>query len=105
MTDFEAEVVRTALQRMFRPGRYLDICTIDQCLKVAGIPAPHAEYDPLRALHCVHWSEMTAELREEVVMRVLALFRHPAFTVEGLDIPLIAPKRNARTGFLRRLMA
>ena len=37
MDPFKAEAIRLALRKMFQPGSYFSICTVDQCLVAAGI--------------------------------------------------------------------
>lgn len=104
MDDFTAESIRLALAKMFRPGSYFSICTIEACLASAGIDPPHEELAPLRPLHCVHFSEMSEAMRRQTVERVLALFRHAPFDLEDLQKPLLEDAtENESPGWLRRL--
>ena len=58
-------VIGTALRKMFESNRF-SICTVDDCLKVAGVIAPKQPYQLLHALHCVEWGAMPPELRKRV---------------------------------------
>jgi len=75
MTEFEAQTIVLALQKMFDDG-YFDICVVDKCLKLARSVPPAADYNVLCALHCVHWNKMESGFRTEVMKRTLALFAH-----------------------------
>lgn len=58
-------VVGTSLRNMIQKG-WINISTIEECLKLAGV-IPRAEpMAMLRALHCVNFKDMPAELQERV---------------------------------------
>lgn len=57
--------IATAFRKMFSQS-YFDICTVDQCLKLAGVIAPRKPYQILHTLHCVHYSDMPRELAEKI---------------------------------------
>lgn len=65
MTDLTKMVIATAMRKMFEQ-RHFDICTVDQCLKVAGIIPPKQTYELLRTLHCVDYGAMPRELAEKI---------------------------------------
>ncbi len=85
MDPFNAEAVRIALRRMFKAGRFFDICAVRTCLTALQVEPPEEELDALRPLHCVSWSEMTPEMAREVQARTLALFSHPAIDLSDLE--------------------
>lgn len=78
MTDLSRMAVETALRNMFR-GHMLDICTIKAALKIAKVLPPAEEFDAIAVLHCVHWSEMQAGLRDEAARTILGWFVLPGF--------------------------
>ncbi len=82
LTDFEREAIRVALLKMFQPGSWLDICTLDKCVKLARVHPDERTYAALSALHCVSWSAMTPQMRQMTAQKILALFES-----EPLDLP------------------
>lgn len=73
LDELTRTVIGVALQKMFNGG-YFDICTVDKCLKLAGVIAPKREYDLLHALHCVHFRDMPPELARRVPDMITACF-------------------------------
>lgn len=74
MSDqFTREAVATSIRTMFE-GKHFSICTIDDALKALKISPIQSQYDALRPLHCVDFSSMTPALREELLIRTMALF-------------------------------
>ena len=73
MTTLQVEAARAALKKMFSEG-FFSICVVDQILKITrGVPSKE-DYDTLRLLHCVHFTDMSPELRKELpslIQRVL----------------------------------
>lgn len=62
MDELTRIVIATAMRKMFSGGHF-SICTVDECLKLAGIAAaPARPYGLLRALHCVSFGEMPKEI-------------------------------------------
>lgn len=104
MDTFQAEAIRIALKKMFRPDAYFDICTVKECLKVAGIAAPEDEMSALKVLHCVSYSEMTPEMARQVIARTLALFSMPETDLQELAHPLIGGDPGVSVGLFRRLL-
>lgn len=104
MDTFAAESIRLCLKKMFRPGGWFCIIDLQQCLKIAQIEAPAHEIETLRALHCIHWSEMTPEMRVEVKRRVLTLFSLPETDLSDLLVPMIGGAEQAPTTLFRRLL-
>ena len=83
--DFTRQAIATSLKKMFSQG-YFDICTIDNCLKLAKITPPCGQYEALRVLHCVHYNDMDSEFREQLFNRVMALFSDgTTFNLAAID--------------------
>lgn len=89
MTEFEKQAVVIALKKMFQ-GSHFDICTVDNCLKITGAIAPTADYNALRALHCVHWSDMPDGFRAQVFVKTLELFTHSGFPLDQIMLSATA---------------
>ncbi len=62
MDDIEIMAAKAAVKKMMRDG-YVSICTIDKILEMSGGIPDSKDYNILRALHCVHFSDMEPELR------------------------------------------
>lgn len=65
LNETQAEVAILALNKMMRSS-FFDICVIDNVAKMLNIPPRAETYKTLRALHCVHFSEMPASLRAKL---------------------------------------
>lgn len=85
LSEFERLTVEAALKKMFE-GSHFSICTIDICLKITGCIPETRAYNALHALHCVHFSDMTQELRDMVFMQTMALFNNTGFNTEAIRI-------------------
>ena len=83
MDNFQKQTITIALREMFE-GSHFSICTVDQCLKIANVVPPAKEHDALAALHCVHWSKMPADFRQQVFIKTLELFTHAGFPLEQI---------------------
>ena len=88
---FAKQAVVAAMQKMFSQNHF-SICDVDKCLKVFNIKPPEAEYKPLNAIHCVNYSEMPAEFKQEVFIRTLRLFRHKALCLDKIDVVTMFPE-------------
>lgn len=76
-TRIQAAVV--AMNKMLRSS-YFDICTVDAVAKMLQVQPRKMSHDILRTLHCVHYNEMTRELRDKIPVLIAdALGDPPAF--------------------------
>lgn len=71
--SIETLAIRAAIKQMFDHG-WMNICTIDMCLKTAGLQPPAREYQILKTLHCVHFNQMPPELMRQIPGLLLTLF-------------------------------
>lgn len=110
LSAFEKEAIRLSLVRMFRPSGWFDICTIDTAARLIGIVIPRNTYEALRLLHCVHWNEMSQEMRQETAKTVLSIFEQPvAFDLQALGESFF-PKQpqiegEKKQGLLKRIFS
>ena len=60
-------IAATALRKMFTDGN-LSICTIDRCIELMGLMRNNGgkSYERLRALHCVYFKDMPAEIADQI---------------------------------------
>ena len=80
--SFHSEVLEQSLRKLFA-GRYFDICTVNSIGEMLGTePRQHPDYKYLSALHCVHYSDMSATVRDELPGRVAAVLR-PGFDINA----------------------
>lgn len=84
MDEFQRKTVAIALKRMFT-GQHFSICVVDACLKVSGCIPNKKDYDTLSALHCVNWSEMDADFRDQVLLKVAQIFTDPGMNIEFIE--------------------
>jgi hypothetical protein len=73
-------VVQTAINKLFTDNHF-SICTLDKVMDVMNISENTDAYKQLRALHCVHYSDMTKEMRD-----VLPLLVNEALKVDTINI-------------------
>lgn len=83
MTEFEKQSIAIALKKMFQ-GTHFNICTVDNCLKIAGVIPLGKDYQVLAALHCIDWKDMPLDFRNQVFVNTLDLFRHAGFQLEQI---------------------
>lgn len=107
-TDTNALIAITALNKMFE-GSSFSICTIDKVAKVLGVIPPKGVYDQLSALHCVDWSAMPRELRQQVprlVQEALSgdkVFRFQLVTEPTSALAVIDGTKHTRRPLLARV--
>lgn len=82
MNEFQREAAITALKVMFE-GKYYNICTVETCIKLSDcIPPNRKDYQALKALHCVNFSDMSASLRQMTLAKTMQIFENPKFDTE-----------------------
>ena len=82
MNEFQREAAITALKSMFE-GRYYDITTVNKCIKLSGcIPPDPKDFQALNALHCIDFSDMSANLRQMTLAKTMQIFETPKFDTE-----------------------
>lgn len=93
--SFESDVVTIALKELFN-GRHFSICDVDKIGEMIGTnPSKHPGYKYLRALHCVDYSKMTDEVREQLPNRVMDCLRPDSMNFEAMAMALTAEGRDA----------
>ncbi len=73
ITSREGLVVAHGLKKLWEE-EYFDISRINTLCKILNLKPQKKIYDMLHALHCVHYSDMSTELLEEVQSMVRELF-------------------------------
>lgn len=91
INPLQMECIRTALRVMWDKG-YFDICTIDNILKVTGGIPDRKNYDALRLLHCVHFKDMSRNLRLELPRMVQLVVESEPMPTLTLEMPLALPR-------------
>lgn len=71
---------RISMRNMFSKG-WFDICPVRACMDLLGVSTFHTEktYERLRLLHCVNWSNMSAEIREQIPEMISEIFTEGAY--------------------------
>lgn len=73
--QLQAQACAHALQDMMKVDKWFNICTIDQCVKVAQIVIPVERYRIYHAAHCISWNNMLPDFRQQLIAMVLDDFR------------------------------
>jgi len=84
MNEFHRRAAIISLKTMFASNHF-SICTIDNIIKLTGCLPDPRDYQALRALHCVNWIDMGAEMRNLVMMKVGQIFEQPGLDTRMLD--------------------
>lgn len=71
MSNFEQQVLATALDKLFK-ARSFSICTLNDIGELVGVsPDQHPNYKHLHALHCVKYSDMSPIILKELQAKVM----------------------------------
>ena len=73
--SIKVQSVAHALHDMIKPDKWLNVCVIDNCIKVSGICVSKKRYDVYSANHCISWNEMAPDYRELLIAMILDDFR------------------------------
>jgi hypothetical protein len=74
-TSFEAKALELAINKLFQE-KHFSICQLDTIAELMGVNAQaHPNYKVLRALHCVDYSKMDSETREQLQHKVIECLR------------------------------
>lgn len=84
LDTFHQQAATVALKKMFQ-GEHFSICDLDSIVKLLGCIPDKKDYEALRCLHCVNWSDMSPDLRGEVLKRVIKIMQSVGFDTEVLD--------------------
>lgn len=107
ISDFQQRAAKVAIAKMLT-GTSFSICDFDAIAKLIGKDVGGLDYQALRTLHCVHWSDMGEQLAAQVRLKCMELLDIPTNIFDS-DIhhhaPAEAPKENTPTSWLRRLTA
>lgn len=99
MSDLKKLAALTAINNMLAGGHF-SICTIDSVADLMGIPRNSCEaYQTLRALHCIDYAKMPAELRNaipgliEQVLGVEPAYQFATLTSRVIEMTPAPPAR------------
>jgi len=84
LDSFQQQAATVAVKKMFQ-GSYFSICDLDALITLIGCILPTKDYQALKCLHCVQWSDMPPELRNVVMERVVGILQSSGFDTEVLD--------------------
>ncbi len=84
MDIYQKQTIIIALKELFSNPSF-SICTIDKCLKIANIIPNNKDYECLSALHCINYSKMPLNYRQEVFNKVIAMFQSISFDFEEIE--------------------
>jgi len=104
MDEFQKQAMLIALKNMF-DGKWFDITVVDSCAKILSVSPPRKDYEALRLLHCVHWSEMPTGFKGQVFTKVMELFDSGSTSFDEMmaSRALAIGDKSCGNGFLRLL--
>lgn len=86
MTDFQAQAVVEAINRMFK-GTFYDICTVRTCMNVTQATETE-DFEALRLYHCMPFRSMSQQLKEQLFLKTIeAVANSEAFPAVRLVLP------------------
>ncbi len=81
----KAEAMRLTINRLFNGQNHFSICDVDKLADSMGVNAgSSSHYKTLSLLHCVHYSEMSQELKAELPKMVMECVTS-GFDTDGID--------------------
>lgn len=80
MNHIQILAMATSVKVMLDKG-WMDICVIDQILRMAGTIPNKRDYDTLRLLHCVSFKDMPPELQESLPSLIKSVLSGPTISV------------------------
>jgi hypothetical protein len=89
LDPFHLQAAEIALKDMFDKDHF-SICDLDPIIKMLGVIPNKKDYQALRCIHCVKYSKMSPEFRNQVMEKVLAIVQSPGFDSEVLNGKLVA---------------
>jgi len=80
-------VVKTAITKLFKDNHF-SICKLDEVMDLLGARQGCQAYKMLRALHCVNYSDMPADLRSRIPALVNECLAQKDDVIDAVDIAL-----------------
>lgn len=72
MDEFKKEALRLRLDKLLNQDSFFTVCAVDSLAKMIGVNAKaHPDYQQLRALHCVDYSEMSDAMKAELPAKIM----------------------------------
>lgn len=105
---FEQKTVQIALNNLFNKKGHFSISTVRDLIEILNIVPDSNTMHALSLLHCVDYSEMGQEYKQELIQKTLALLQldwiEPVdeFDPEVNEESEITPKK--QPGFIRKLL-
>lgn len=73
--DVQVSSIGHVLHKMMQPDAMFYVCDVRKCAEIAGIHISKERLDIHSSIHCMKWSEMTPEFRQQIMAMVLDDFR------------------------------
>ena len=109
MNPIDGEILGLKLKRMFSENCKFFITDVDEIISLTGGMMEESTYRKLRALHCVKYAEMSADVRQwifDTVVEALNSPRFPGLPSAPIEVKIILDSEEAQRpgGFFRRLL-
>jgi hypothetical protein len=107
LTDFQAQCAAAGVLKLLN-ARHFSICDLDALAKLIDVQLGGADYNALRAVHCIDYADMSTALRLQVREKCLELLGLPPQTLDVVQPTAPSPATHddapaRRAGFLRML--
>jgi hypothetical protein len=101
----KVEIAKVKLKKLFT-DHYFNICEFDALLAMMQVHPPKEEYDMIRSLHCVYFSEMNREVREWLFNACLSVIQCDRFNLSAIDMIGSGSKQSAllESGFAKYML-
>lgn len=73
--DVSAIAVATNLQNMIKKSSYFNVCDVNNAAKLLDLRLSSKRQEYYNALHCISWSAMTEQVRQDTIAMLLDDFR------------------------------
>lgn len=73
--EVQLNTITHTLHKMLQPGATFYVCDVQKCAEIAGIHIIKERLDIYRSIHCMKWSEMLPDFRQQIMAMILDDFR------------------------------
>ena len=102
INSLKLQAASTALTKILQ-AKHFSICDIDSIAKLMGCATGNEAYKILNTLHCVHYSDMPSELRQNIpnLIKMALGCELPSIQQEAQNFPEKKQENKSFIGLLR----
>jgi hypothetical protein len=87
--EVQTDAIGHSLHKMFNSKSSFNVCTVRECAEISQIIISKERMDIYITIHCMDWSEMVENFRQQIVAMILDDFRSVLSPQEEKDIQTI----------------